>query len=99
MIGAVSSIEELEAQFKAAQAASEAYSAEVTEKYKREIPPEVDEKTGKELPVTPELSLQRARAWSDAEREHLAGLRAAATQAAVLLSRARQQAEGHTAGD
>lgn len=91
-------IDELEAQFRDAQAAAEAYSTEITEKYRAEFPPEVDDQ-GKPKPPTPELTVQRARAWTEAEREHLNALRQAATQAAVALHRARQQAEGHTAGD
>lgn len=85
----VPSIDELEAQFKQAQAAAEAYSAEITEKYRREFPlPEGW--TG--LP-DPELLKERARAWTDAEREHLDGLRQAATAAAVALHRAREAAK------
>lgn len=94
----VPSVEDLEAQFKTAQAAVEAYSGEITEKYRAEYPPEVDEK-GKALPPTPDLLLERARAWTEAEREHLDGLRTAAREAAVALHRARREAPGHTTGD
>jgi hypothetical protein len=91
----VPSIQDLEAQLTAARAATEAYSAEITEKYRAEYPLP-DGWTG--LP-DPELLRQRAQAWTDAESEHLATLRAAWTAAAVELHRARQQAEGHTSGD
>lgn len=96
MICAVSQIEELEAAFKAAQAAAEAYSAEVVQRYREEIP---DSPEWPGPGPEPEAAVARARAWTDAEREHLATLRQAATQAAVELHRARQQAEGHTSGD
>lgn len=93
---AVSQIEELEAAFKQAQAATEAYSTEVTERYRAQMP-DSPEWTGPG--PDPEMTVARARAWTDAEREHLASLRQAWTAAAVELHRARQTAEGHTSGD
>lgn len=97
MIQAVPSIEDLEAQFRAAQAAAEAYSTEITEKYRQEFPAEVDDR-GKALPPTPERLLERARAWTDEERAELARLRTVALELSVELNRARQ-AGSDTSGD
>lgn len=91
----VPSIADLEAQLAVARSACEAYSAEITEKYRAEFPLP-DGWTG--LP-DPALLVQRAEAWTDAESEHLARLRQAWTDAAVALHRARQETPGHTSGD
>lgn len=68
----MTSIADLEQAFRTAQAATEAYSAEVAEKYRQEFPPEVDDE-GKEQPVTDETRLKRAMAWTEAERAELDG--------------------------
>ena len=93
---AVSSIEELEAAFKEAQAASEAYSAEVTERYRAEMP---DPAEWRGPGPDPEAAYERAKAWTDAERAELGRLRTVAREAAVALHRARQKGEGHISGD
>lgn len=93
---AVSTIDELEAQFRTAQAATEAYSQEITEKYRAAMP---DPAEWKGPGPDPAMAYERAKAWTDAEREHLNSLRTTAREAAVALHRARQQAEGHTSGD
>lgn len=92
----MSTIDDLQAQFREAQAAAEAYSAEVTAKYRREMP---DPAEWQGPGPDPDAAYERAKAWTDAEREHLADLRKAATAAAVALHRARQEAPGHTTGD
>lgn len=96
MIGAVPTIEELEAQFRTAQAATEAYSAQVTEKYRRELPDPVD---WRGPGPDPEAAYERAKAWTEAERAELDRLRTVAREAAVEWHRARQQGEGHTSGE
>jgi hypothetical protein len=91
----VSTIGELEARFREARAAVEAYSAQVTGKYAARFPrPE-----GETGPIDPALLVERARAWTDAERAELDRLRTIARELAVELHRARQQAEGLTSGD
>lgn len=88
------SIDELEAAFKEAQAACEAYSTEITEKYRREFPLP-DGWTG--LP-DPALLRERAAAWTDEERAELDRLRTAARELSVELGRARQGG-ADTSGD
>lgn len=90
------SVEDLEAQFRAAQAAAEAFSAEITAKYRREFPDPAD---WRGPGPHPETAVVRAQAWTDAEREHLDGLRKTAREAAVAWHRARQEAAGHTSGE
>lgn len=87
-------IEDLEAQLRTAQAAAEAYSTEITEKYRREFPLP-DGWTG--LP-DPALLRERAAAWTDEERAELDRLRTAARELAVELNRARQTGT-NTSGD
>lgn len=89
-------IDELEAHFKTAQAAAEAYSAEITAKYRAAMP---DPAEWSGPGPDPDMAYERAKAWTEAEREHLAGLRRVAREAAVALHRARQEAPGHTSGD
>lgn len=92
----MSTIDELEAQFKAAQAAAEAYSTEITAKYRQEMPNPAD---WRGPGPHPETAYERATAWTDAEREHLNTLRTAAREAAITLHRARQQAGSDSSGD
>ncbi|RAG80973.1 hypothetical protein DN069_35245 [Streptacidiphilus pinicola] len=75
-------IQDLEVQFKEAQAATEAYSASITEKYRQEMPG-TDDAT----------ILARARAWTDDERAELARLQDVATELVVELHRAREAAK------
>lgn len=93
---AVSSIEDLEAQFKAAQAAAEAYSAEITAKYREEFPQPED---WRGPDPHPETAVARARAWTEAESAELARLRTVARELAVELHRAQQAAPGHLHGE
>jgi hypothetical protein len=87
MIRAVSSIEDLEARARAAQAAPAQFNQRITEKYREEIPGAGDDAV-----------LARAKARTDQERAEWKRLDDAARQAYVELSRARQTAEGHTSG-
>lgn len=81
------SIDELRAQFKTAQAATEAYSAEITEKYRAEYPDPADWRgPGPHA----ETCIVRAKAWTDQERAELKRLRDEATRIAVEIDRARQ---------
>lgn len=92
---AVPSIDELRTQFKTAQAATEAYSADITEKYRQEYPLP-DGWTG--LP-DPQLLLERARAWTDEERAELQRLRDEAGRIALEIDRTRQAGDaGGVAG-
>lgn len=88
-------IEDLTAQFHTAQAAAEAYSEQITAKYREEIPAPADWRAPD---PHPETTLTRARAWTDDERAELNRLRTVARELAVQLHRAR--AAGDTpAGD
>jgi hypothetical protein len=92
----VSQIEELQVAFKAAQDAAHAYSAEITAKYRAEMP---DSPEWSGPGPDPDMAVARATAWTEEERQHLAGLRQAATAAALELHRARQQAGTEPSGD
>lgn len=83
-------IEDLEAQFKTARAAVEAYSGELTAKYRQAFPEPADW-TGPG--PHPETAVTRATAWTDEESAELDRLRKAATAAAVELHRAKDTAK------
>jgi hypothetical protein len=82
----VPTIEDLTAQFQAAQAAAEAYSAQVTAKYREQYPQPEDWRAPD---PHPETVLARARAWTDEESAELDRLRTVARELAVQLHRAR----------
>lgn len=83
-------IEDLEAQFQSARAAVEAYSGELTVKY-RELHPDPADWTGPG--PHPETAVTRAMAVTGEESAELDWLRKAATQAALELHRARDAAK------
>lgn len=86
----MSQIEDLEQRFRDAQAAAAEYADQVTGKYAALYPrPE-----GESGLIDPALLVERARAWTDAERAELDRLRTVARELAVELHRAKQAGNG-----